>query len=189
MCSPSPVRSLRTERGTDRVHGGEPARKIGDGNRGSDGIAAVGREGAGPRLIVEIVTGRSRQRTGLAHPRHRAVDDVGMHRAYVVVTHAEAGGYTRAEAFDHDVGVGRERERALAAFRGLQVEHDAALVDVERFEQRGVRAHRIAPRALDLDDVGAELAEQLRCVRTGSPHRQIENAYTLQETPVRHVSV
>jgi hypothetical protein len=100
----------------------------------------------------------------------------------VVVANAEASGDAGTESFDDDIGFGRELERVYVFVVPLQVEHDAPLVGVEAREQIGIGTHRVATGRLDLDDVCADLSKQLRGVRTGTPHADVEHPYPAQQS-------
>src|SRR6202007_1970055 len=73
-----------------------------------------------------------------------------------------------AEVLDQDVRALRQRPRQLEVLPRVQVEHDAALVAVDRLEVRGGAVRRprrppgagvVALRALDLDRGSADIAE------------------------------
>ena len=102
------------------------------------------------------------------------------HRTDVVVPDAKSCDDARTKAFDHDIGVRGEFENAFASLGLLQVELDAALVRAERDEQLGVGAHRVATGWLHLQHIGPDLREELRRVRTRSPHAQVEHAQTCE---------
>ena len=71
--------------------------------------------------------------------------------------------------------------------RTFQIQHDAALVEVGQqekqtffririiLEKRRHAAAAFAPRRLDLDDVGAEIAQQARAKRAGDALAEIQD--------------
>jgi len=68
----------------------------------------------------------------------------------------------------------------------LQVQRDAAFVEIQKREQaaaildvlamRPDLAPALTPRRLDLDDVGAHVRQQLRCIGPRDEVRQIDDA-------------
>ena len=67
----------------------------------------------------------------------------------------------------------------LASAVGFQVDDEAAFVPVRRKEQRGIAAPKrrtplpsgVAARGLDLDDVGAQIRQDLRAIGPGDIER------------------
>jgi hypothetical protein len=111
------------------------------------------------------------------------VHDARAQRLEPRAVEAHRGDHAGTEVVDHDVG-GRDQplERPLAGI-GSQVEDRRALVAVERREvprealdDRALGAHRIALGWLDLDDVGAEVGEELRAERAGEDPGQVDDA-------------
>ena len=102
------------------------------------------------------------------------------------VADAEPVHHARGEVLEHDVGDGDELEELLPAGRGLQVEADAALVDVEREERipRSVRCRAVSQvvtaRRFDLDDVGTRLREQKAGVSAVVDLAEIEDAQAVE---------
>jgi hypothetical protein len=96
---------------------------------------------------------------------------------------------------DQDVDPGQQPGQHAAAALGLEVEGDAALARIQVEEQAaalGVRAvarKRAAPPrrvaasgGLDLDDVGAEIRQQLRAVGGGDQLAHLEHREVFQES-------
>ena len=102
---------------------------------------------------------------------------------------------------DEDVGAGHQFLQHLARGRIPQIDDDAALAPVEVQEHpRHARAHRlaelarrVAARAFQLDDVGAEIGKQLGAIGPHQNRRQIQHTDprqrplrgTLRLTPVK----
>ena len=128
-------------------------------------------------------------RAVLAEARDGAPDQLGILAAQLVGAQPEAGEHARPVVLDHHVAGGREPPHQLDAFRGLEVDHDAALVAVERDEIDAVGtdemrlhgARQIALRRLQLDDLGAEIAQHLRAIRPRQDLRHVEDEQALQE--------
>src|SRR5690606_36047435 len=154
------------------------------------------------RLDDEVVAGTGRERTRLAEARDRAVHDVGPHGAQALVVEAIAGELADLVVLDDDVAVADEVAHRLLSGGAGDVEHDRALVAVGRQVVGGVRGlaplavreERRAPaagivaaaRLLDLDDIGAEVAEALAAPGPGEDPGQVEDANTV-ETALAHV--
>jgi hypothetical protein len=97
--------------------------------------------------------------------------------------------------FHYHAGACRQIEDELPSRRRGQVGHHAALRRVQMLEQRAVfvlgnacarcrpAPQRIAPRRLDLDDVGARIDEHLRAVRPSDLGREIQDPHVC-ERPV-----
>jgi hypothetical protein len=83
-----------------------------------------------------------------------------------------------------------QRLREHLPIFGLQIDDDAALVAIHRTEQAALavrertdRAIVVAARRLDLDDVGAEIAEQRRTQRPRQHPGKIDHAYAVERQP------
>src|SRR5262249_41690779 len=111
------------------------------------------------------------------------IDDGGIAAGDRLVADSEAVGHAGQKILDHHVGAPGELESHPGAVRVLEVERQRALVSIHRREDR---AHPVlatpvakvvaAAGTLDLDDVGAEIAEQERTIRPGHDAREIEDA-------------
>src|SRR5581483_4069127 len=97
----------------------------------------------------------------------------------------------RPELLDHDVGPGRELAEERLTLRLVEVDRDVVLGVVLREESerrvlperaaRGDVSHGVAAgRELDLDDLGAELAQEVGGRRTQDERGQLEDADTLE---------
>ena len=82
--------------------------------------------------------------------------------------------------FDRNVGRGHQTMQQRAAFLGLQIEGEAALVAVERTEEAGGKTgkppRRIAADWFDLDHVGTEIGENEPRARTHDGVTEFEHA-------------
>ena len=177
MRCPRPVRAAGDERGedaADEVLGGDV---IGDGDpdrrrlaTGAPGRADQPADGLGAE-VGALATG-----VGADEPERRpgGVDHLVVAGRDVVVAEPPAVHRAGLEVGDHDVGPRGQPQEDLAAFGTAEVDRDAALAAVARREvgAAGVTSlHRqppglvAEPRQLDLDDVGAPLAERRRRLR------------------------
>ena len=95
--------------------------------------------------------------------------------------------------FDQRIGARREPAHEIAPVLLLHVDDDAALIAIEIDERRGETRsfgtagapHRVAFGRFDLDDIGAQIAKQLRAERSGHDLGEIEDANT-SERAVSH---
>ncbi len=88
----------------------------------------------------------------------------------------------RAVGFDKDVGLRRKLEQNFYRFRPLEIEHEAALVAVERHEADAFaiadwrrRPAHIAFRRLDFDNIRPHVGKQRSAQRTGDEIGQLDN--------------
>src|SRR5262249_14927268 len=129
----------------------------------------------------------------LAVAGDRAVDDPGVGGAHRLVAHAEAIEDAGPEGLQDDVGAGDGPQERLSPLRVLEVQADRALAAGQREEQRrlgglvdavvvGRRGADVVAGAgvLDLDDVGAEVAEQQRAEASGEQPAEVEDADALK---------
>ena len=122
------------------------------------------RQHAGKRLDDQVDAGAAAVRPGLAEARHRRVDDLRIDR--LQMPGAEPHFLQRAGpvGLQEHVGLRGELAHDLLRLRRFQVEHEAALVAVERGEAHALAvpdrrrgAAHVAAGRLDLDDVGAHV--------------------------------
>ena len=108
----------------------------------------------------------------------------GLIAAQVGRGDAEAGGHSRAEVLEQHVGVRGEVVGHTPTGLGLQVEHHAAAVAVQREPELGDRdrgidaesgAGRVAGRRFDLDDGGTELPERAGGQRAREEGGEVED--------------
>ena len=80
-----------------------------------------------------------------------------------------------------DVGPSRRAASAISWPRGvLEVERDVALAALAPEERLGREAHAVAGDRLDLDDVGAEVAEDHRAERPGEVLAEVDDGARLR---------
>jgi hypothetical protein len=134
-----------------------------------------------------VVAGLARERAGLAEAGHRGVDHSGIHRAHRRVAQAELLGHAGQEVLDDHVRPPRQLEGQPRALGLLQIHRDPALVAVHRRERRAhpaVAAQRAqvvaAAGPLQLDDVGAQVAQQGRAIGAGDDAGEVEDADALE---------
>ena len=145
--------------------------------------------------VVHVVPAAVAVRAVLAVAGDRAVDQPRVDLPQAVVADAQAVQDARPERLEEDVGVAGEAQQHVAALVGLEIDPDRALAPVERQEERRVGAllgalvvrrrpaHVVAHAGvLDLDHVGAEVAEQQRAEPAGQQPREVEDAQPLERT-------
>ena len=116
-------------------------------------------------------------------------------RVYRGEVEAEGGQDARREVLDDDISVPGEAEEDISTCHGLQVEGNGLFVRIEVEEEPGllgarliVEERRHAPRriaairALNLDDFGTVVGQELRRVRAGDVMRQVEDLDALQRS-------
>ena len=110
----------------------------------------------------------------------RAIDQARICFRKIVVAAAEPVHGAGRVVLDHDVGCCRQAMQQRAAFVGLEVDGDAALVAVEGAEEAGGKADQppggIAGHRLDLDHVGAEIGEDQARARAHDGVAEFEHA-------------
>lgn len=125
---------------------------------------------------------------GLPETGDGAVDDARVGVADGLVTQAQTGGGAGPPVLDHDLGLRGQAARHGETVEGLEIDDDAALVAVDGHEGRrltgqmgSARAHLVAVTGpLDLDDIGAEVAEEHGAVRPGELTGEIENTQAVE---------
>ena len=130
----------------------------------------------------------------MAKDQVEAMQALGFAR-FKLVGHDRGGRVAHRLCLDHPQAVER-----VAVLVGPQVEHHAALATVVEIErrvlrlrgargQREHRAHRIAGRRLDLDDLGAPVAQDAAGRWSGDPHAELDDAVASQWLLVRHAGI
>src|SRR5256885_7287559 len=123
------------------------------------------------------------QRALEAKAADRAVDEARVDRRQRLVAESEPVHYARAVILDEDVRVGNETAQDVGTRLLLQVDDEALLVAVDAEEivalarDKGRKMPRLVaePRRLDLQHLGAEIAETLRAKRPGQDAGQVDD--------------
>jgi hypothetical protein len=143
------------------------------------------------RGVVEVVPSLFGRGPFLSVPRQRAVDDPVVALAHVFVPDTETVGDPRTEPLDDGVWVPSVFfDEGVEGFESgvvLQVERDATFAAVHHREDPALaveawcRVTRVVSLGrFYLDNVGAQVREQLRCVRSRKEPRHIEDAYSVE---------
>src|SRR5437870_5543634 len=183
LAGPLAVEQRRQHRGEH----GERARLVGDDRRY---VARLAHEGGlerrEPRGRLDDVVVRGLVAVGAARAKAvgRAVDEPGVDGAERLVLEAEPRRWSGPEVVQDDVSGRREPEQRAASGGLLEIEDQAALVpvagEVERrhagVSGRPEAARRVAFGGLDLDDVGAQVAQGLRGPGAEHDGRDVEDA-------------
>jgi hypothetical protein len=119
-----------------------------------------------------------------------------VHRVDVVPHELQPFARVVEEARDHHVGPREQAVEERAAVQPREVDADAPLVAAEVLDEevpsrragheagRDEAAHRIArARVLDLDDVGAPVAEDRRGGRNEAPVRHLDDPHAREHVP------
>src|SRR5215475_8532637 len=171
------------EREQDRLRQQYAGGKVGDGNADPHG-ALPGQSGdrhqTAHTLRDLIHTWARRVGTTLAKSRNAAIDNPRIDLGNCVIIDAKSVLDVRAVVLDHNIGILRQLEEDLAAFRALEVESHRALVSVQVLKVKTVAVppHNIAmARAwwLDLDHVGAPVRELAHRGRTSTMRGEVED--------------
>jgi hypothetical protein len=117
-------------------------------------------------------------------------DDRGIDRRQARVIQAPLPQRSRAEVLDHDVAPRRQRPHQPLAFGVAQVERDRPLVAGDGRPPQALPVGGLAPAAhrvtrldrLDLDDLGAVVAEQLPGERPGDQAAHFQDAGARERT-------
>ena len=177
----------RGEDAVDHVHGADLVGEAG-ARRHRRLVAAAGvGDQPGEALDQHVLAGPVDIGPLLAIARARAVDDPRVDGLEVLVAVAEPGQHAGPEVLHHHVGLLGHLHDDRVHLAALQVQRDRPLVAVpgeevralraaDPFGEEGHRAEQVAgARALDLDDVGAHVAEELRRERPLQQMAEIED--------------
>ncbi|MCY1225839.1 hypothetical protein D3C81_959840 [compost metagenome] len=171
---------------------GERDDAIGDGARRIArhvGTCAPGERGNGHGALDQVVIGGlGGVRAALAIAVDTDVQDARVDLGDLFVAEVQACHGLRAHVVDQHIGIGGEAQQRFAPGGLLQVQHDAALAAIDVQEDAGhavVAAgahitHGVAGGRLDLDHVGAEVAEDLGGVRSHQDGGHVDDADPLQ---------
>jgi hypothetical protein len=183
-----PALHLRRE---DRVDGGGAGGDVVDRDADLDrlapGLTRHAQE-AGDALGHDVEPGPVAVRPGLAEAADGAVQQVLADLLERLVPDPQPRGHAGPEVLDDEVGALGELDEQLAPAVGLEVQRDAPLAAVRHRERVALtvdlRCHPAGvvtrARLLDLDDVGPELGQDHRAVRTGQEARQVEDAESVE---------
>src|SRR3989454_4616306 len=170
----------------------ESAREVGDRHardRGSPSVEAPGDgQQAGERLEVDVVPREIFVRPILAVSREGAVDQLRIPHREGIVVRAQTSHDAGPELLHDDVRAACEFSEDFLPLDGLQVDRERTLPAVHHRE--GIRdlvdewrhrSHVVAElRVLDLDDVRAEVAQELRAERPREEAREIQDRDALE---------
>ena len=134
-----------------------------------------------------VVPGAIPERPAITVSGQRAVDQARVDRLHPVVVDAEPRGDRGPEVVHQDVRALHQPSQHGEPVGMLQVETDAVLVAIDSEERaalvrqrRGVVAQVVALGRLDLDDLGAEVAQQGAAIRARHVAAQVEHGDTAQ---------
>ena len=176
----------RLQRGHDREGGGERGDAVGEAERRQRGRAvrlAGDRGEAAHRLGERAEAGPRAVRPELAEAGDARDDEAGVERVQHLGADAPAFERAGSEVLDQHVGVGDELLEELRAVGVAEVQRDRLLVAADHLPPQrhavldvAVAAHRVAALGvLDLDHVGAEVAEHGRGHRSGEERCQVDH--------------
>src|SRR5271154_1618654 len=173
--------SLRRENSADQIADGD----AGAGRPALDGPRHAHQTRHPLRDLIEA--GEIAQRAGRAEARDRACNDARVARRERFVIEPESLHDAGAKVVDHHVGAVDEPHQDFAAFRRFDLEADTFLRSIGRKKEITVRALAVAAELaarifdrLDLQDLRAVVAEDLRAERAGKVARQIDDFYPRQ---------
>ena len=189
------ARALAVKKGRcDGAHGINPRGSIAEVHREVTRHIArhpCERVAVAAQALDEIVVGGMRRiGPAAAEAEHARIDHPRVDLADVIVAQSQALHGLGTDVVGHDIRRLAEPKHRLAAPGLLQVEQEAALVAVELQKDRAhaLRARRareaqgIAPRgSLDLDDVCAEVSQDLRCIGPHHDRREVHDTDPFQE--------
>ena len=147
---------------------------------------------AGVGLHGGVEGGAVASGAGESEPGDGAGDHAGVELAERGIVGAEPPGYAGAVVVDDDVGPADEVGEHLLAAAAAEVDDDAALVALQVHDVGRERAHHqggtravelarvLAAGRLDLDDVGAEVAEYRRGERPGDDRGEVDDVETCE---------
>ena len=153
--------------------------------------AAIARDRHDPRhaLRNEIEAALRPIGSGLSVSRYRRVDEPRVDGRQRLVIEAERRDHAGPVILDEDVARARDPLQRVASFRRFEVDDGAALPAVDGVEAGTLEAdspghltRRITAGRLDLDDVGAEVREEHRAVRTRHDLRDVEHPKAVERT-------
>ena len=185
LLAASAARSLghRGEGADHGEHGGQRVTQA-DAGAGRREARVAGRvPDAAHRLADAAEAGVVRARSGLPEARDVHHDQPRVDRGQRRVVQAPLGERARPEVLEDDVDLGRERAEQVAALRATQVDRHRPLVAGDGRPPQALAvgddspaAHRVAGLGgLDLDHLGAVVAEELAGERAGDEAAELED--------------
>ena len=179
--------------GEDGVDDGQATHLVGHDRRGDRRFAVAEEERVGQTgsRLDDIVVGGPVGVGSIGGPSLRlAEDDLRIAGTHIVVGETQPPERARSQVGDDDVARLGQAQKRLAAIGVLEIERDVAFVAQQVQRHPGelrVRAgaHEaigVAGDVLDADDVGAEVAEDLRGQRTHHHRGQVEHPHIREGT-------
>src|SRR5581483_674271 len=158
-----------------------------DARRLAGGVAGHVHD-AGFALDDGVVSRQLRVRPRVTVAGDRAVDQAGVDRRRGGVAEPELREAAGPEVLDQHVSRRDQAAQRLGAVRRLEIDRDALLAAVQREEEAALAADERRPRArvvavlglLDLQHLGAPVAELHRAERTGDDPRQIDDLHAVE---------
>jgi hypothetical protein len=185
--------------GREHPDGGvEAGEHVEDGDAGPVGFpVGVAGEAHQPAdgLDDQVVAGQPGTLLTAAEAADRGVDDTRVGLGHGRVVEPEPRERARPEVLEHDVGAGDQPARHVEVVGVLEVQGDRPLVAVDPEEVgRDPVAHRGLPRAgvvalgaLDLDHLGAQVAQEHRGVGAGQDPGEVGDQQSRQRSLLRGV--
>jgi hypothetical protein len=131
-------------------------------------------------------------RAELAEACDTGEDQAWVYLAEPLVAEVPALEGAGSEALDHDVGIAGEALEDLLPIWLAQVQGDGPLVAAEHLPPQAdpilavaVRPRGVAPRVLDLQDLGPEVPEHRRGERPGEERRRVYDLYAFERFSLR----
>ena len=176
------------EGGENRLVGVHAGSNVADGN--SDfhrrAVSFAGDAHDAPhRLNEDVVAGFVSEWTGLAEACDAAEDQPRISSGERFVSKSPAVERSGEKIFDEDIGFVREADNEVAAFVRFEIRHEAAFVAVAAEVVGAFSGGEGGPPlagvitgsgAFDFDDVGAEVSQLHRAIRTGEDSGEVENS-------------
>jgi hypothetical protein len=139
--------------------------------------------------VVEVVARGQAERTVLSPPRHAAIDQPRIETQAGIRAEPELLHDSRAEAFQHGVGLRDQIPRDPQSRLALQVEDDRTLVAMEQVLPPFAREAEFAgPGPLHQQDVGAHIGQQHAAERPRPDAAEFQDADAAQRTHSAHLA-
>jgi hypothetical protein len=137
--------------------------------------------------VIEVVAGAVAVGAVLAVAGDRAINDARVDCRYRLVADSQLVDDAGAKALDDDIRAGGEAHEGGDAGGLLEVQRQAALVAIDQLEIARLAVHCAGAACvvagtgvLDLDHVGAEIAEVHGCQRSWQESAQIKDAKSVE---------